>query len=319
MILLESGDYLLIRSSNGYELECIIETVSGGASLPVRYILASAENPYKRLHLMNEGIVWKASSSPNRDTLLVFESLENEEQRNEYIIRTYSPIIQKIDNQKYYQYLSCTNDGEWHCLSTTSPSLPTLPCFSLSKLKQFNNNNNNKLQHDENQNNILYINNLSSYSYKRFYYEGYLTLNSFINDSKLLSTCSAYLLHQLGLPNSIISGGIQGQCLGKLKGSISSSSIIRSFLLKKEFLILLYNLFYSSTIHNNSISNSIIMSIENSLSLLNGQIALRFPEKAAFETAGKLQHGDDLGKTINSHVIYSLHIFLNFILYRMAY
>lgn len=106
---------------------------------------------------------------------------------------------------------------------------------------------------------------LSREQYQHFYHYGFLQLSKAVSRHKI-DNCVKLLNHYLGVPGSIVAGGIQGNDLGKFEGGITR---------RREILRLIEGQL------TNIIEKSLLCTagnIDKSTSNLQVQVAFRFPE-----------------------------------------
>lgn len=249
---MESGSILFLKDTLYGVINYFVVEKVGFNSLSI----ARVENPYHRLNVENETIVFK-SGPTGRNNILTLESLDLSSSLYKLgVLKT------KEKDCKTFSYIGVSETGSLSVATKNNENNISTVFHAI--FKSYSNLIIDPVSIFENSK----IN--SEYTFKqwqvrRFVTEGYIQLPSIVKKYKI-DECVRYLNHHLGKPGDIVAGGVQGgEQLGKFTGHLSNCAPVKE-LLKGQVELVLNALFGNSGGYESS--------------NLSAQIAYRFPELA---------------------------------------
>mmetsp|Transcript_2849 Transcript_2849/g.3999 ORF Transcript_2849/g.3999 Transcript_2849/m.3999 type:complete len:455 (-) Transcript_2849:25-1389(-) len=237
-----------------------------------KFTLAQINSPYCKLNVCKKTLqVFFQNGTPCRDNIFCLQPCR-EETENVNVLRTHSAM--KVTGNVTDNYVCVGVDSlgnlqasSYHLLKSSSNCFQFQTSFtktsSLSAtLTTYDHNISFRCQ---------------KWQYRRFLNEGYLHLSNIVERSKI-DSCRSLLIRSLGVPGSIVAGGVQGEGIGKFAGGLCNRKEIMQLLEGKLGAVIVCFL------GSNGFDNTHI----------GAQIAFRFPETPLNRTNSEKWHTDGL-------------------------
>lgn len=250
-----------------------------------KFTLASIEKPYSKLTICKKNLqVSFQLGTPCRDNIFCLQPCENEKE-NVYILRTHN-----VRNYFLWAYFLI----KWKFLYNWKSVLGNYICIGVDSLSNLHANTyqqeNSSLSFQFSSSfttacnlNVTYsVHDIPNFSfqcrkwqYRRFLNEGYLHLSNIVT-KKRIDASRSLLIRTLGIPGSIVAGGVQGEGIGKFTGGLCNCTEIIQLLEGK--LGAVVDCFLGDDHYDSA--------------HIGVQIAFRFPENPLNQTSCKSENSD---------------------------
>ncbi|RYH20169.1 hypothetical protein EON65_24320 [archaeon] len=277
MLNITSGSLIQLESAiKTHNATFLVEIVQRDVAKNVnKTLLATAKNPYLRLHLHTSGPVYKEVSSPNRDCLVHIEEVFGDNAQISYRLFTYADGKQTTRN-----YLAWSDNEGLAVLpieKQDDTELHVNRSFTLFAISVVNHISSSPFPTVLSPTASLHSSSpITKKQLRDLAIHGYLVLPNIVNQTKV-SQCSGYFLHHVGQVGFLIPGAVQGGGYGKFPGSMSQSKVIKELF----------------TTELKQVVEHVLGGDIDQINNLNTQIAFRFPE---LPPHGKSRDSSMIGK-----------------------
>lgn len=260
-----------------HTLECVVEVVgsqnvpkaSQTPDKPVSLMLALSSGPYLRMHLLPDGVHFKAAT-PNRDNMLTFSEVVDDETSSvdydddqelvKVMIHTTTIKPTASSKEKPCFCLSVDRNGKVGTMEYSQAiqiGHPETNCIFLMNFQHIH-----SLSKAKSSNYLATNYFLQKWQVQRFMSEGYLHIPRVLTKD-VIDNYNTYLLHHVGLAGHLVPGGIQGPEYGKFPGNITNGPVIKALISHPSIKGIVEEIL-GDQIHNASSNNT--------------QIAFRYPQ-----------------------------------------